>query len=119
MQTSTPASAATLAGGSPLRSQEYASRPKRKPKEEISPCSWRTGSAVIGPPSPSTVTDRPGCNRCSVTIGGDSLSAGAPKQKPKRGRTALDGGSSQKTATPPPRGVKKPPRTACSWAVIG
>src|SRR5260370_42175638 len=107
MQTSTPASAATLAGGSPLRSQEYASRPKRKPKEEISPCSWRTGSAVIGPPSPSTVTDRPGCNRCSVTIGGYLLSVGGTKQKPKRAGLPLHAGAAQSTTTHSPPRRKK------------
>src|SRR5262245_11757498 len=40
----------------------------------------RTGSAAIGPPSPLTVTHRPGASRCSVTIGGYSLPAGASKQ---------------------------------------
>ena len=40
-----------LSAGKPLRSQEYASDPKRKPSEEMSPCSWSTGNAVIDPPS--------------------------------------------------------------------
>src|SRR5260370_21639208 len=111
MQTSTPASAATLAGGSPLRSQEYASRPKRKPKEKISPCSWRTGSAVIGPPSPSTVTDRPGCNRCSVTIGGDYHPARRSKQSPKQPRTALHPSAAQTTAAPPSPPTPQPPHS--------